>query len=69
VSIAGVPVTGLLKIAEIGMRHALRIAAVSLHDRLSLGFCSDPFLVPQLQTMVDAAQAEALVAAVSAGRT
>jgi diacylglycerol O-acyltransferase / wax synthase len=68
VSIAGVPVTALLGIAEIGQRHALRVAACSLHDQLSLGFCADPSLVPQVQTMADAARAEAaaLVAAVSA---
>jgi diacylglycerol O-acyltransferase / wax synthase len=68
VSIAGVAVTDLVGIAEIGMRHALRIAAVSLHDRLSLGFCADPTLVPGVQTMADAAEAEAaaLVAATSA---
>ena len=66
VSIAGVPVTALLGIAEIGQRHALRVAACSLHDRLSLGFCADPTLVPQVQTMAEAAQleADALVAAV-----
>ena len=68
VSIAGVPVTALLGIAEIGQRHALRVAACSLHDRLSLGFCADPTLVPQVQTMAEAAQteADALIAAVSA---
>ncbi len=66
VSIAGVPVTALLGIAEIGQRHALRVAACSLHDRLSLGFCADPSLVPQVQTMADATQSEAaaLIAAV-----
>jgi hypothetical protein len=68
VSITGVPVTALLGIAEIGQRHALRVAACSLHDRLSLGFCADPALVPQVQTMADAAHTEAaaLVSAVSA---
>ncbi len=66
VSIAGIGVTALLGIAEIGRRHALRVAACSLHDRLSLGFCADPALVPQVQTMAEAAQveADALVAAV-----
>ncbi|HEX4016876.1 MAG TPA: wax ester/triacylglycerol synthase domain-containing protein [Frankiaceae bacterium] len=66
VSIAGVPVTGMLGIAEIGLRHALRIAATSLHDTLNLGFCADPFLVPQVQTMAAATELEAaaLIAAV-----
>jgi hypothetical protein len=67
VSISGVPVTALAGIAEIGMRHALRVAAVSLNDELSLGFCADPSLVPDVQTMADAAQADA-AALVAAGR-
>ncbi len=70
VSIAGVRVTGMLGIAEIGLRHALRVAATSLHDTLNLGFCADPFLVPEVQTMAVATEAEAaaLVAAVAADR-
>jgi len=66
VTIDGVPVTLLAGLAEIGMRHGLRVAAVSLHDDLNLGLCSDPSLVPAVQSMADAAliEAEALVLAV-----
>jgi diacylglycerol O-acyltransferase len=65
VSVEGIAVNGLVGFAEIGHRHGLRAAAVSLHDSLSLGFCADPALVPQVQTMADFALLEAteLVAA------
>ncbi len=66
VSIAGVPVTSMLGIAEIGLRHALRVAATSLADTLNLGFCADPFLVPEVQTMADAALIEARALVVAA---
>ncbi len=59
VAIGGVAVKGLVTLAEIGERHALRVAAVSFDDALSLGFCADPSLVPQVQQMADATAAEA----------
>jgi diacylglycerol O-acyltransferase len=59
VSVAGVPVTTLVGFAEIGHRHGLRAAAVSMHDSLSLGFCADPALVPDVQSLADFALAEA----------
>jgi hypothetical protein len=58
----------MLGIAEIGLRHALRVAATSLHDRLNLGFCADPFLVPEVQTMAFATEAEAAALVAAAGR-
>ena len=67
VSVAGVPVTSMLGIAEIGLRHALRVAATSLHDRLHLGFCADPYLVPQVQTMAAATESEAAALIAAAG--
>jgi diacylglycerol O-acyltransferase len=59
VSVKGVPVNALIGFAEIGHRHGLRAAATSLHDRLSLGFCADPTLVPDVQSLADFALAEA----------
>ena len=59
VAVAGVAVNALVGFAEIGHRHGLRAAAVSLHDTLSLGFCADPALVPDVQSMADFALAEA----------
>ena len=59
VSIAGVRVVALMSLAEIGQRHGLRVTAVSLDDALSIGFCADPALVPEVQLMADSAAAEA----------
>jgi hypothetical protein len=65
VSLAGMPVTGIFGIAEIGERHALRISVHSHADQLCFGFCADPLLVPDLQRMASAVteEAEELVAA------
>jgi hypothetical protein len=59
VTLLGIPVRSLASVVEIGQRHALRIAAMSLGDQLSLGFCADPALVPDVQIMAAAANAEA----------
>jgi hypothetical protein len=59
VSVEGLAVNSLVGFAEIGHRHGLRAAAVSLHDSLSLGFCADPALVPEVQSMADFALQEA----------
>jgi diacylglycerol O-acyltransferase len=59
VSILGHPATGSFGIAEIGERHALRIAVHSLADRLGFGLCADPQLVPDLQRMAVAIEEEA----------
>ncbi|HEX4218490.1 MAG TPA: WS/DGAT domain-containing protein [Acidimicrobiales bacterium] len=59
VSILGHPVTGSFGIAEIGERHALRIAVHSLVDQLGFGLCADPQLVPELQRMAVAIEEEA----------
>jgi diacylglycerol O-acyltransferase len=65
VSVLGAPVTGLHSLAEIGERHALRVAAISLADRLCLGFCADPAIVHDVGTIAAGTEAEAaaLVAA------
>jgi hypothetical protein len=67
VSILGHPVTGSFGIAEIGERHALRIAVHSLADQLGFGLCADPQLVPDLKRMAVAIEeeAEALAEAVT----
>ncbi len=66
VSVSGRQVTSLAGIAEIGFRHALRVAGVSLADQLSVSFCADPALVPAVHSMAQAAEADAhaLLAAV-----
>ena len=52
-------------IAEIGERHALRVAALSVGDRLCFGFCADPELVTDLDQMAEGIEwaAERLIAA------
>ena len=59
VRVLGAPVDAIHSIAEIGSRHALRIAVVSLADRLHFGLCADPALVDDLDAMADGIEAEA----------
>ena len=58
VYIAGARVRQLYSIAEIAPRHALRVAAISLAGRLSLGLCSDPTIVANLDYIVQGIQLE-----------
>jgi hypothetical protein len=59
VSVLGAPVRGLYTLAEIGRRHALRVAAVSAAGTLHLGVVADPDLVGEPQVLADGAVAEA----------
>jgi diacylglycerol O-acyltransferase len=65
VGVLGAPVGSLHSIAEIAEHHALRVAAVSLAGALCLGFCADPAIVEDVQSMADATEIEtaALIAA------
>jgi len=54
----GAPVDALFSIAEIGERHALRVAVVSLGDTLSFGICADPAIVDHVQTIADGIETE-----------
>ncbi len=69
VSVLGAPVGSMHSLAEIGRRHALRVAVVSLADRLHFGFCADPALVEELGVMAAGveAEAEALIEAGAGG--
>jgi len=58
VTLLGAPVDALYSIAEIGERHALRVAAASLGDTLSFGICADPAIVEHVQTIADGIEAE-----------
>jgi hypothetical protein len=60
VSVLGQPVTGVHSIVEIGEHHALRIAVVSVGDRLCFGFCADPDLVDDLDRLAEGAEHEAV---------
>ena len=65
VHVLGAPVTALHSLAEIGERHALRVAVVSLADTLCFGFCADPAIVQDAQLIAEGTEeaAAALVAA------
>jgi len=59
VSVLGTPVEQLYTIAEVGLRHGLRVSAVSLADRLFLGFNADADLVDGIEAMATGAEVEA----------
>jgi hypothetical protein len=59
VSVLGAPVEELHSIAEIGLRHGLRVTAVSLADRLFFGFNADPALVDGVESMAAGVEEEA----------
>jgi diacylglycerol O-acyltransferase len=59
VSVLGTRVGSLHAIAELAEHHALRIAAVSLAGTLCLGFCADPAIVDDVQSMAAATEDEA----------
>jgi diacylglycerol O-acyltransferase / wax synthase len=59
VSVLGTPVSSVHSIVEIGEHHALRIAVVSVGDRLCFGFCADPDLVTDLDELATGAEQEA----------
>jgi diacylglycerol O-acyltransferase / wax synthase len=58
VTLLSAPVEALYALAEIGERHALRVAVVSLGDTLSFGICADPGIVEHVQTIADGIEAE-----------
>jgi WS/DGAT/MGAT family acyltransferase len=66
-SVCGAPVEELYSIAEIGLRHGLRIAAVSLGDRLCLGICADPILAPNPADLAVGIEQEAAAIIAAAG--
>lgn len=66
VSVLGTPVGSLHSIAEIAEHHALRVAAVSLAGSLCLGFCADPEIVEDVQSMAEGTEIEAAALIVAA---
>lgn len=58
-SVLGAPVKSVHTLAEIGERHALRVAVVSVAGELCFGLCADPAIVDGLQEMSAGIEAEA----------
>jgi WS/DGAT/MGAT family acyltransferase len=65
VSVLGADVEAIHSIAEVGERHALRVAVVSVADRLCFGLCGDRGVIADLDVLAGAIdqEAAALVAA------
>ena len=59
VCVLGVPVRALYSLAEIGERHALRVAVVSLAGTLNVGLVADPTLLADVGDLAAGMQAEA----------
>jgi diacylglycerol O-acyltransferase len=59
-SVLGAPVRALYSIAEVGERHGLRVAVISMADELHFGLCADPGIVCDLDPFVKGIRAEAL---------
>jgi hypothetical protein len=59
IDVLGVPARALYSIAEIGRRHALRISVLSLAGTLRFGLCADPTLLPGVEHLAWALEAEA----------
>jgi WS/DGAT/MGAT family acyltransferase len=59
VAVLGARVEAMHSLAEIGERHALRVAVVSLAGTLCFGFCADPAIVADPQTIAAGTEAEA----------
>jgi diacylglycerol O-acyltransferase / wax synthase len=51
-SVLGAPVRCFHSVAEIGERHALRVAVISMADELHFGLCADPAIVGDLDPLV-----------------
>jgi diacylglycerol O-acyltransferase / wax synthase len=59
VRVLGAPVEAAYSLAEIGRRHALRIAVVSVCDQLQFGLCADPTIVHDVELLARGVEAEA----------
>lgn len=57
-SVLGAPVERMHSLAEIGERHALRVAALSFAGSLCFGLCADAQAIDHLQAMADGIEAE-----------
>jgi wax ester synthase-like acyl-CoA acyltransferase family protein/uncharacterized protein DUF1298 len=59
VAVLSSPVDSLYSLAEISQHHALRVSAMSFADRMCFGFCVDPDVVGDVETIAAAISPEA----------
>jgi diacylglycerol O-acyltransferase / wax synthase len=59
VTVLGAPAQALYSLAEVAPHHVLRVAVVSLADRLCFGLVADPAAVPDIAGLAAAIQQEA----------
>jgi hypothetical protein len=59
VAVLGAPVEAVYSLAEIGERHALRIAVLSLAGELHFGLCADPEIVTGIDLLARGLEADA----------
>ena len=62
-SVLGAPVASMHSLAEIGHRHALRVAVVSAGGRIGFGFCADADAIGSPQPIADGVAADLRVLA------
>lgn len=62
-SVLGAPVASMHSLAEIGHRHALRVAVVSANGQIGFGFCTDADAIGSPQPIADGVDAELRVLA------
>ncbi|HEY4418904.1 MAG TPA: wax ester/triacylglycerol synthase domain-containing protein [Pseudonocardia sp.] len=67
VSVLGAEVEAIHSIAEVGERHALRVAVVSVADRLCFGLCGDRGVIADLAVLAGAIDDEAAALVAAAG--
>jgi hypothetical protein len=67
VTVLGAPVEAIHSIAEVGERHALRAAVVSVADRLCFGLCADRGVIGDLDVLAGAIEHEAAAVIAAAG--
>jgi WS/DGAT/MGAT family acyltransferase len=66
-SVLGAPVASMHSLAEIGHRHALRVAVVSANGRIGFGFCTDADAIGSPQPIADGVAAELQALGVALG--
>jgi diacylglycerol O-acyltransferase len=58
-SVLGAAVQAFYSVAEINERHALRVAVVSMAEKLHFGLCADPAIIGELDPLVTGIEVEA----------